>query len=79
MKVLGGLPPDDVDTFTLLRDFWQQMLFKWGFPPWLIEYVTGSHFNWTKVIRYLMNAIASGISTPLTADYRAEILRRTEH
>ena len=38
MNVLESLTPEDADTFPLRQRFWQQMLFKWGFPVWLIEY-----------------------------------------
>jgi hypothetical protein len=51
MKVLKTLTPEDADTYPLSRDFWQQTLFRWGFPEWLIDEGTHQSFNWTAVIR----------------------------
>ncbi len=53
IKVLRALPSEDADTFPLIRQFWQELLFKWGFPPWLIDHASGSSFNWVKIIRDL--------------------------
>jgi hypothetical protein len=53
MKVLSSLPPEDADTRQLIKEFWEQLLFEWGFPPWLIDHALDRHFNWTTVIRDL--------------------------
>jgi hypothetical protein len=53
MQVLESLTPEDADTFPLRQRFWQQMLFKWGFPKWLIEYSIGTSHNWTATIQDL--------------------------
>lgn len=59
MKVLGGIAPEDADTFPLLRDFWEHLLFKWSLPPWLIEYVKDHRFNWVRIIRDLSEGLAT--------------------
>jgi hypothetical protein len=56
MKVLALLPPEDADTGQLIQEFWEQLLFEWGFPSWLIDHVIERHFNWTKIIRDLYGA-----------------------
>jgi hypothetical protein len=53
MTVLESLTPEDADTYPLRQKFWQQMLFKWGFPDWLIDYAIGASHNWTAIIRDL--------------------------
>jgi len=53
MKVLESLTPEDADTYPLRQQFWQQMLFKWDFPAWLIDHATGTSHNWIRIIRDL--------------------------
>jgi hypothetical protein len=53
MQVLENLTPEDADTYPQRQKFWQQMLFKWGFPSWLIDYAVGKSHNWTAIIRHL--------------------------
>src|SRR5580700_6988646 len=53
MDVLESLTPEDADTFPVRQKFWQTMLFKWGFPDWLISYAVGKSHNWTTIIRDL--------------------------
>jgi hypothetical protein len=53
MKVLPSLTPEDADTHYLISQFWQQKLFEWGFPGWLIDHVVDRNFNWTTIVRDL--------------------------
>jgi hypothetical protein len=53
MDVLETLTPEDADNYSRRQDFWQKMLFKWGFPGWLINYASGASQNWTGIIRDL--------------------------
>lgn len=53
MKVLESLVPEDADTQFFRREFWQQKLFEWGFPPWLIDHVAGKNYDWVRIIRDL--------------------------
>jgi hypothetical protein len=53
MKALREIAAEDVDTDYLRHQFWQQMLFKWGFPPWLIDHAAEKRYDWTRIIRDL--------------------------
>jgi hypothetical protein len=53
MQVLESLTPEDADTFPLRQKFWQQILFKWGFPAWMIDYAVAKSHNWIAIIRHL--------------------------
>lgn len=55
MKVLPSLgPSDDEVSFSIsTREFWEQLLFEYGFSAWLIDHVIERNFNWTRIIRDL--------------------------
>ena len=51
--MLASLSPEYADTRHEIQEFWEQLLFEWGFPAWLIDHVIDRHFNWTTIIRDL--------------------------
>lgn len=53
MRVLDSLPPKDVDSYPLMRKFWDQLLFGWGLPPWVFKVLTEQYYDWTTIIRRL--------------------------
>jgi len=52
MTLLGSLD-DEIETSYELSDVWQQSLFRWGFPSWLIDYAAKKHYDWIAIIRDL--------------------------
>jgi predicted nucleotide-binding protein len=81
MEILEALPPEGVDTFVLQRSFWERMLFKWGFPPWLIDHVIGAHWNWSKIIRDLFAGAvkerqSGGVSYPIPPQLQEDMLTK---
>lgn len=53
MKVLPSLLPSDANTYIRIIQLWEQLLFEWGFPGWLIDHADGEAFKWTTIIRNL--------------------------
>ncbi len=77
IKILAALPPEDADTFPLLRDFWRQKLFEWGFPGWLVQGAAERSFNWTRIIPDLyMGSFSTKSHPPIPAMLAKQMLHR---
>lgn len=55
MRVLSAIVPQGIYTSRSKEIFWQQKLFEWGFPKWLIDYAEECIFEWTSIIRDLFD------------------------
>jgi hypothetical protein len=76
MKVLESLVPQDAQTQFFRGKFWQQKLFGWDFPPWLIDYAEKKHYDWVDIIRDLHGG---GVTQWLagTLDYVPRVLQES--